>query len=94
MEKIVIGQRDRGPFAQGVQIATRTNKNTKTVMSEHEIILCAGAFGSPQVLMLSGIGPAEHLKEHGIEVHKNLPAVGENLVRLVESGPSYCSLII
>ncbi|MEO0385982.1 MAG: GMC family oxidoreductase N-terminal domain-containing protein, partial [Pseudomonadota bacterium] len=44
-----------------------------------EILLCAGAIGSPQILMLSGIGPAEHLREHGIAVLENLPAVGQNL---------------
>jgi choline dehydrogenase len=44
-----------------------------------EVILCGGAFNSPQLLQLSGIGPAEHLKKHGIEVAMDLPGVGENL---------------
>ncbi len=44
-----------------------------------EIILSGGAINSPQTLMLSGIGPAEHLKEIGIEVLHDLPGVGENL---------------
>ena len=44
-----------------------------------EVILCGGAINSPQLLMLSGIGPAAHLKEHGIEVKVNLPGVGQNL---------------
>ena len=43
------------------------------------VILCAGAFGSPQLLMLSGVGPAAHLRAHGIEVRHDLPGVGENL---------------
>ena len=44
-----------------------------------EILLCAGALQSPQLLMLSGIGPAAHLQEMGIEVKVDLPGVGTNL---------------
>jgi choline dehydrogenase-like flavoprotein len=52
--------------------------------SEHkahagEIILSGGAINSPQVLMLSGIGPADHLREHGIVAQIDLPGVGQNL---------------
>ena len=44
-----------------------------------EVVLCAGAIGSPQLLMLSGIGPAEHLRSQGIEPMVDAPDVGENL---------------
>jgi choline dehydrogenase len=44
-----------------------------------EILLCGGAVNSPQLLMLSGVGPAEHLRELGIDVVAHLPGVGENL---------------
>lgn len=44
-----------------------------------EVVLSAGAFGSPQLLMLSGIGAAVHLRQHGIPVQANLPGVGGNL---------------
>ena len=44
-----------------------------------EVILCGGAINSPQLLMLSGIGPAAHLRQHGIEVRVDLPGVGGNL---------------
>lgn len=44
-----------------------------------EVLLCCGAINSPQTLLLSGIGPAEHLQEHGITVQHDLPGVGANL---------------
>lgn len=47
--------------------------------SAHEIILCSGAYVTPQLLMLSGIGPESELKRHGIETRVHLPGVGENL---------------
>ncbi|MDP9587492.1 UNVERIFIED_ORG: choline dehydrogenase [Shinella zoogloeoides] len=49
------------------------------VRARREVILSAGAIGSPQILQLSGIGPAGLLKHHGIEVAHDLPGVGENL---------------
>ncbi len=47
--------------------------------ARREVILCAGAFGSPQLLMLSGIGPAAHLQQNGIRVALDMPDVGQNL---------------
>ncbi|HEX5014395.1 MAG TPA: choline dehydrogenase [Candidatus Limnocylindrales bacterium] len=44
-----------------------------------EVILAGGAINTPQLLMLSGVGPADHLREHGINVAQDLPGVGENL---------------
>ena len=47
--------------------------------ASREVILCGGAINSPQLLMLSGIGPSGHLRQHGIEVKVDLPGVGGNL---------------
>jgi choline dehydrogenase-like flavoprotein len=44
-----------------------------------EVILCGGTINSPQLLMLSGIGPADHLRDHGLQVALDLPGVGANL---------------
>ncbi|MEM5370179.1 choline dehydrogenase [Paraburkholderia azotifigens] len=49
------------------------------VTARKETLLCAGVFGSPQLLMLSGIGPGDHLNEKGIVPRVELPGVGENL---------------
>lgn len=52
---------------------------TAQVHARREVILSGGAYGSPQLLMLSGIGPAHHLQQHGIPVVHDLPGVGQNL---------------
>ena len=51
-----------------------------TAMADREVSLAAGVYGSPQLLMLSGIGPAEHLRSFGIEKLVDLPGVGQNLI--------------
>lgn len=51
----------------------------RSVRAHREVILCGGAFNTPQLLMLSGIGPARELQAHGIEVKVDLPGVGRNL---------------
>jgi choline dehydrogenase-like flavoprotein len=51
----------------------------KQLMAAREVLLCAGALQSPQILMLSGIGPHQHLLENGIATLHDLPGVGQNL---------------
>ena len=65
-----------GGRATGVEVTT--DKGREVVRAEKEVILSAGVFGSPQLLMLSGIGPAAHLRSRGIDVVADLP-VGDNL---------------
>ncbi|MGP6087261.1 GMC family oxidoreductase [Antarctobacter jejuensis] len=64
--------------ATGVVYRDRAG-NEQTVRARAEVILSGGAIGSPQILMLSGIGEAEHLRDHGIEVRHDAPAVGRNM---------------
>jgi choline dehydrogenase-like flavoprotein len=52
---------------------------TKQLRASHEVLLCAGALQSPQILMLSGIGPHKHLVANGIATVQDLPGVGQNL---------------
>jgi choline dehydrogenase-like flavoprotein len=62
--------------ATGVEILTGSGR--EVVRADREVILSAGVFGSAQILLLSGVGPAAHLRELGIDVVADLP-VGENL---------------
>lgn len=64
-------------IAVGVEIVV--NGKLEQIKVRKEIILCAGAFGSPQILMLSGVGVGAELSKIGIAVKKELPGVGKNL---------------
>jgi choline dehydrogenase len=57
----------------------RRGGKAETIAARREVIVCAGAYNSPQLLMLSGIGPAAHLRPLGIDLVRDLPGVGQNL---------------
>lgn len=76
-----------GNEARTVEFIT-THGITARASCRSEIILCGGAFQSPQILMLSGIGDREELQKAGIEVHHHLPGVGKNLQEHAWSGVS------
>jgi len=73
----VHGLRFEGRRAVGVRYAV--GPDVHEVRARAEVVLCAGAIGSPQILQLSGVGPAELLERHGIEPVHHLAGVGENL---------------
>jgi choline dehydrogenase len=64
---------------RAVGVRYRRDGDELVARPEREVILSAGAIGSPQLLMASGIGPAEHLREAGVDVIEDLPDVGQGL---------------
>jgi choline dehydrogenase-like flavoprotein len=81
VEKLVI----EGGRVTGVQVTS--GRGRETLSARGGVVLSGGAFGSPQVLMLSGIGPAAHLRQHGIEAIADVAAVGSDL----QDHPDYVS---
>src|SRR3954453_16638006 len=70
--------------ATGVEYLNPDLFSSSTVGSKSEVILSCGAIDTPKALMLSGVGPAEHLREFGLEVRVDSPGVGANLDDHVE----------
>ena len=64
---------------RAVGIEYQHGSETIWVYAKREVILSGGSYNSPQLLMLSGIGPADHLADVGIKVQHELPGVGQNL---------------
>lgn len=75
---------DNNKNAIGVQVSP-----SRTLMASKEVIISAGVFQSPQLLMVSGIGPRDHLQQHNITVLSDLPGVGQNMQDHPFFGPSY-----
>jgi choline dehydrogenase len=74
---LVTGIEFTGRRATGVRY--RVGQSEFSARARREVLLCAGAVASPQLLKLSGVGPAAELASHGIPVVQSLPGVGENL---------------
>ncbi len=76
-----------GTTATGVRV--RTKGDERDIIARREVIVTGGAINSPQILMLSGIGPADHLREMGISVAVDRPGVGENLQDHLDTGIAF-----
>jgi len=80
--KVETGAHTRRLLIEGgrvVGVEYDQNGVTKTARASAEVILSAGAIGSPQILQLSGIGPGALLQDHGVEVVRDVPGIGANL---------------
>jgi len=64
---------------RAVGIEYRTPAGLRTARARREIVVSGGVYGSPQLLMLSGLGPAEHLRKMGVDVVRDMPGVGSHL---------------
>ncbi|TFK35709.1 GMC oxidoreductase [Crucibulum laeve] len=74
------------PRAIGVEISSSPSAPLFKVRANKEVLLASGAIGTPHLLLLSGVGPATELREKGVEVVKDLPAVGKNLSDHISCG--------
>ena len=72
---------DRIELSEGraTGVILRRHGQVHTIRAKREVIVSAGAINAPQLLMLSGLGPAAHLRDHGIAVVKDLPQVGQGM---------------
>jgi choline dehydrogenase len=78
VERVLLDARDGLPRATGVAVRF-AGEGAQTLRARREVLLAAGSIGSPQLLQLSGLGPADLLRGHGIDVVADLPSVGANL---------------
>ncbi|KAF7336850.1 hypothetical protein MVEN_02121300 [Mycena venus] len=78
--RLIFDQVNGETRAIGVEFANSPNGPRYRARARKEVVLSAGAIHSPHILLLSGVGPASQLKEHGISVIRDLPGVGANLV--------------
>jgi choline dehydrogenase len=87
--RILFDKSSGRPKATGVEVSALVGLTKYTIGARHEVIVSAGTFQSPQILMLSGIGPSDQLSEYGIEEVYSAPGVGQNMWDHILFGPSY-----
>jgi choline dehydrogenase len=87
--RILFDKSSARPKANGVEVSALVGLAQYTIRARREVIVSAGTFQSPQLLMLSGIGPTDQLLEHGIDQIVSAPGVGQNMWDHVLFGPSY-----
>ena len=78
VEKILFDESGAEPHAIGVEVSRSPKSPKYRIRATREVILCAGTIATPQLLLLSGIGPQEELSKIGIKMVKDLPQVGKN----------------
>lgn len=77
---IATGVSFEGTRATGVRYTRGRSGEERTAMARREVILCCGTVNTARLLQISGVGPVGHLREIGVDVVRDLPGVGENLV--------------
>ena len=77
--RVLVENGDAGCRAVGIEVLPVGGGEPLQALARREVILCAGAVATPQLLQLSGIGPPDWLHEHGVAPRRDLPGVGENL---------------
>ncbi len=85
VQRVLFDDAGDGPVATGVEYRTAEG-SVETVTATKEVVLSAGAIGSPQLLLLSGVGPREELAEVGVECRVDLPDVGKHLKDHLHAG--------
>ncbi|RDW70509.1 GMC family oxidoreductase [Aspergillus mulundensis] len=89
---VTMGKRvlfDENKRATGVEVHSEDHSDVYTLHATREVVVSAGAFQSPQLLMVSGIGPADTLSRYSIPLVVDLPGVGQNMWDHLLFGPSY-----
>ncbi|MBW8829996.1 MAG: GMC family oxidoreductase N-terminal domain-containing protein [Burkholderiales bacterium] len=79
ISRVLTERSDAGLRASGIEVMPLGGGERVRALATREVILCTGAVGTPQLLQLSGIGPAGLLRQHRIDIVRDLPGVGENL---------------